>query len=328
MTRLSLAGCVLLLLLPAGRVWAELSCIEATHDAGQVASGNVIRHPFRLTNQGTSVIEITEVKPGCGCLRPHLDHPTLQPGEGCTLTLEINTLTQAGGANLWRAVVHYRDNGQARELPVQVCANLLPGVAVQPSTLLIHTQTAARGEFTLSEQLGRPLTIRAAVTGSPHIRVGCWEPVRDGAGWKRTIVLEVLPGLPEGRLEDVVKVFTDNTTYPELSVPFTVIKHSADRVQVSPQSLNLAVLGDSALPSRIVSLCAGDDRPVVVERVETSSSFIRCTHAQGPGPRTTLRLQFDRDSMPAEKTFEAAVRVHVREPSPQVLTIPVHCTRP
>jgi hypothetical protein len=325
MTRLSLAGCVLLSLLPAA-VRAELSCAEATHDAGQVAGGNVIRHAFQLVNRGAGVVEVTEVKPGCGCLRPHLDRPTLQPGESATLTLEVNTLTQAGGANLWRAVVHFQDNGRPAQLPVHICAHLLPVVSVQPSTLLLHTQSSARGTFTLCERLPQPLNVRAVVAASPHVRVGCAGPVRDGDGWKRTVSLEVLPTLPEGRLEDVVKILTDDTTYPELSVPFTVIKHSPDRVQAAPRELDLVVAG--AVPSRIVSLSAGDDRQVVVEKVETSSPFIRCTHASGPGLRATLRLQFDPESMPAEKSFDAAVRVHVSQPAPQVLTIPIHCARP
>src|SRR5690348_4113543 len=100
MTRLSLVGCLLLALPAWGR--AELSCTETPFEAGQVASGKVLQHHFTLCNRGTSDIEVTEVKPGCGCLRPHLDRPTFHPGEHGTLTLEINTLTQPAGSNVWK----------------------------------------------------------------------------------------------------------------------------------------------------------------------------------------------------------------------------------
>ena len=42
----------------------------------------------------------------------------------------------------------------------------------------------------------------------------------------------------------------------------------------------------------------------------------------------TLRVQFDSEHMPAKKTIEGAVRVHLREPMPQVVTIPITCNRP
>jgi hypothetical protein len=41
-----------------------------------------------------------------------------------------------------------------------------------------------------------------------------------------------------------------------------------------------------------------------------------------------MRIQFDRETMPAEKSFDTNIRVHVREPMSQVVTIPVHCSRP
>jgi hypothetical protein len=104
MTRLFLVGCVVLL--STGLVRGELFCAGTPHDAGQVASGKVLQAWFMLVNRGTSVIEVTEVKPGCGCLRPHLDRVTFQPGEHGTLAVEVNALTQAAGPNAWSAVVH------------------------------------------------------------------------------------------------------------------------------------------------------------------------------------------------------------------------------
>ena len=143
------------------------------------------------------------------------------------MTLEINTLTQAAGPNLWQAVVHYCENGKAGQMTVQVRAMVEAVVSVQPASLLIHTQTAARGTFILTEHLPNPLTICALSTASPHIRATCSAATREGDEWKRTISLEVLASLPEGRLEDALKIATTDSRYAELSIPFTVIKRSA-----------------------------------------------------------------------------------------------------
>src|SRR5262249_1641429 len=99
---------------------------------------------------------------------------------------------------------------------------------------------------------------------------------------------------------------------------------SPDHVQPSPPSLAVVAAKDAPPPSQIVMLSAEEDKPVVIDRVEAGCPFIRCTWASGPGSRSTLRVQFDRDKMPAERRFEAQLRVHLPQPTPQVLTIPVH----
>ena len=108
---------------------------------------------------------MTEVKPGCGCLRPRLDQPTLRPGEQAALTVEINTLTQAPGPNLWRAVVHYRENGKAGRADRLRPRRTEAVVSVEPASLLIHTQTAARGAFVLTERHEKALAIRSPRDG-------------------------------------------------------------------------------------------------------------------------------------------------------------------
>jgi hypothetical protein len=328
MTRLSLAGCLLLVLAPVGAVRAELSCPGATYEAGQVSTGTVIRHNFTLVNQGGSMIEVKEVKPGCGCLRPHLNQSSIGPGQQSTLTLEINTLTQAAGPNLWRTVVHYEENGLPAEMTVYVRATLEAVVSVIPASLIIYTQQAARGEFTLSEHYETPLTIRGAVAVSPYVRATCGTPTRQGGVWKRTISIEVLPSMPEGRHEDMIRLMTGDAWSSDLSVPFTVVKRSPGRVEASPSTLAVIAQGDAALSSRIVLLSSGDGKQVVIDHVETSHSFLHCTWAQGPGERATVRVVFDREKLPAGQSFDASVYVHIREPMPQVVTIPVRGTRP
>jgi hypothetical protein len=327
MTRLSLACCLLVILARVEALRAELTCTATPYDAGQVDSGTVIRHAFTLVNRDTSTVEVTEVKPGCGCMRPLLDRVSIGPGEQAMLTLEVNTLTQAAGPNQWRTVVHYRQNGAPAELAVYVRATLRAVVSVSPASLIIHTQKAARGEFVLSEYYDTPLPIRGAISVSPHVRASCGMPVREAGVWKRTISVEVLATMPEGRHDDVIRLMTGDAWSSDLSVPFTVVKRSPGQVDASPATLAVMAQGNAPVASRIVLLSTCDEKPVVIERVECSHPFLHCTWAQGPGERATLRVQFDHETMPVEKSCEASVRVHVREPMPQVVNIPVQCSR-
>src|SRR5262245_11514518 len=99
MTARSVLVAGLLAFVTAGAARAQLVCPRPTHATGEVRGGATLAHTFTLVNQGSEVIDITEVKPGCGCLRPVPDRVRFAPGEQGQLKLEVNTLTQPAGAN-------------------------------------------------------------------------------------------------------------------------------------------------------------------------------------------------------------------------------------
>src|SRR5690242_14036864 len=115
----------LLLLLGVTRAGAELECPQPHFDKGEVRSGVPLSHTFRITNQGPEVIEITDVRPSCGCLAPELRQRRLQPGESSELLLEVNTLTQPAGANNWRVTLRYQMGREQRELPLFLAARIV-----------------------------------------------------------------------------------------------------------------------------------------------------------------------------------------------------------
>jgi hypothetical protein len=325
MRRLSLLvglGCALAA--PAGALRADLRCPEPVFRAGEVRSGVPLRHRFRLVNGGPTPVEVAEVKPGCGCLRPQLDRRLFRPGEEGTLDVEVNTLTQPEGPNTWRVVVRLAGGAQA-ELPLFLTADVVSEVSVRPANLVLYTDTALSSALTLRDRRPRPLTVRAALTTCPHVRAQVSGPRRDEAGgWSWGIALEVQAGCPEGRHEAALHLHTADPTYPELQVPFTVVKRSPRQVRAVPAEVSLLGSGGQALPARVVLLGSADGRPVAVEAVEASHPAVRCTWAPGPGPRATLRIQVERDRF-AGDTLEASVRVRLSKPGPQALVIPVRC---
>src|SRR4051794_1630648 len=54
------------------RARAELRFGQTTFDAGTVRNGVVLTPRFAFTNDGDEPAEITEVRPGCGCLKSRL----------------------------------------------------------------------------------------------------------------------------------------------------------------------------------------------------------------------------------------------------------------
>jgi hypothetical protein len=52
---------------------------EAVWDAGKVAPGDMIVHDFELRNEGTAPLNVTDVRPACGCTVAEFD-ATIAPG--------------------------------------------------------------------------------------------------------------------------------------------------------------------------------------------------------------------------------------------------------
>lgn len=320
MTRFAVA-----LALFAGAARAELICPQPRFDAGRLRTGVSLRHRFVLANRGKETIRIVEVKPGCGCLKPALDRDVLAPGEEASVSVEVGTVTQAEGKNSWRVLVRYREGRAEGELPLHVEADLVADVSIRPAALLLHTSTAIGHTLTLVERRETPLTVRAA-SSCPQVDVRVEPPALDGEAWRRAVHLQVRADLPDGRHEGVVCLYTDDVSCPELKVPFTIVKRCRGAVTPTPAAVDLLLSGQAPLPARVVLLGAADGAPVLVGRVEPSHASIRCSFAEGPGPRSTLRVQVDREKLP-EGGFAGAVRVHLRQPAGQVVEVPVHVVR-
>src|SRR5262245_15744898 len=262
MIRRSLAVCVLLAL--SGGARAELISEQPQQDAGQVRSGAALVHRFTLVNVGKEQITIGEPKSGCGCLRSTVERTTLAPGQKTTVTTEIHTVTQSTGENTWTVLVPYRQPSQEGAVLLRVKADVIPELTIAPASLIFHTDTSLSHSLTLTERRQEPLAIRSASTTSPHVKARVSEPSKQSDGWQRVIGLDLGADCPEGRHEHILAIYTSDANYPELKIPFTVVKRSSDVVRASPAEVEWRAKPGDPLPAKIVLISAGsNDEPVM-----------------------------------------------------------------
>lgn len=317
--------CVPILLARTPRLRAELECARPMVEKGEVRSGTSLSHRFAFTNQGTETVEVTDVRPSCGCLAPKLEKRRFQPGESGELLLEVNTLTQPAGANTWRVTLHYKAGEHEHELSLYLNARVVTEISIEPPSLAIYTDTSISHEITVIDRRTEPLIVRAVSASSPYVRTHLGALRRDDAGrWVRAIQVEVLADCPEGTHEESLRICTSDPQYPELKVPFTIVKRAHQEVSAAPRAVVLSGATGQPLPARVVQLSAADDREVKIERVEADNAAIDCRWAQGPGHRATLKIRVDGTRI-AGNRFRGVVHVHLSEPAEQTLTIPVSC---
>ena len=78
---------------PAGPV---LALAAERHDFGRVQQGELVKHTFVLTNDGSQDLLITGVKPSCGCTAPAWPRQPIRPGEKAEIQVTFNTAGKLG----------------------------------------------------------------------------------------------------------------------------------------------------------------------------------------------------------------------------------------
>src|SRR5215212_6562646 len=74
---------------PAGPA-PMLEIQEATRDGGVVEEGTAIQYKFTVANRGKADLELTQVKPSCGCTVPHWDK-VIPAGKEGVIEAEVRT---------------------------------------------------------------------------------------------------------------------------------------------------------------------------------------------------------------------------------------------
>jgi hypothetical protein len=207
---------------------ADLRFLPPAVDLGDARAGLPMAHAFHFVNDGPDTVTLLQVLPGCGCLRPRLDQPRIAPGEHGSIPLEIHTLGQAAGPHRWYMTVVYTDGAAEHSKKLEVSANVVTEVSVQPASLTLVAEGSVTYEVRLTDLRPEPLVIERVVATSPHLRVEAAPLQKDAFGhWTSRIRVQTAGELPVGRQDEVLTIYTNDPIYRELKVAVTLIRRGS-----------------------------------------------------------------------------------------------------
>jgi hypothetical protein len=304
---------------------------EAIVDRGEVKAGAPLSQKFSLKNEGTGVLAFAKIDAGCGCIRPSISKKMLQPGETAELEVELNTLTQPAGPNAWTIGVRYRDGPETQPtagvLELRIKAKIVREIDVQPVALHMSIDREATHTITVTDRRSKPLTITAVRCESKHVKTQLTAAGKNGRGENvQQVHVTILETCPPGYFAENLLFVTDDPEYRELRVPLMVTRKSPGQIVCAPEQIDLRLAKGQNAASGLVRLRDPDDKPVVIEKIESDHPDIRTKWAAGPGSMATLRLGIELSDNPSSGL--AAVKVHIKEPKPQVIVIPVSWQAP
>jgi len=132
----------------AGLAAPVLSVENPIYDFGNVVEGNVVTHPFVLTNTGDQPITVSQVVTSCGCTTTTLTNKTLAPGASVSMDVALDT-RGFGGQTIVKLIKVYSNAPADNPLVLQMKGTVLRAkpynIAVGDLTNLVYILIDLRG---------------------------------------------------------------------------------------------------------------------------------------------------------------------------------------
>jgi hypothetical protein len=249
----------------------RLVCPEPTFDFGVREPAHTVEHEFILRNEGDAPLQITKVKPTCGCTVADWTKKLLRPGEEARLKCRLK-LTGYRGPQKKSIRIHSNDPSQPI-YQVWLTGQVRVEVELQPPFIsfsqIPHTGTVTKRTRLMA--VGRRVQIVDFSCPSPLFDVRV-EKVDD---INVDLAITTKPPLPYGTHRTRLVVRTDDEKYPELYLP--VIVSVLGEVTVLPKVLYLPKAQPGLHITRSILLRPSLAPRFKIEHVEVPAPDIRAT---------------------------------------------------
>ena len=311
---------LLLALMAAPGQDAPLHADPLVADRGPTRGGPQMTQRFTLSNRGSMPVAITEVRPSCGCLNPVLSSRALKPGEAATLDITVGTISQPDGPNLWSVKMMYRAGAANLPLEVQLKANLVREVKLEPSAVQLLGRPGLAHEIVLTDRRDKPFEVIAVRTSSPRIAAdaGAWQ--REGGHWVRKVRVQLTADGADGAAKEMVMIYSSDPDYRELAVPVTAVRHDRQHYLVTPAEVRLDMKPGQPTASVLLLIREHDGRPVEIETADCDDPALTCRFAEGAYPTATVRVGVMKDALPKPTSL---LTVRLRTPVAETIVVPV-----
>ena len=299
---------------------ARIEVSQTQKDAGVFEEGAVIPFHFEVVNRGEADLEISQVKPTCGCTVAKWDR-VIKPGEQGTIDAQMSTLSFRGVVTKHMTI--FSNDPDRPQVELTLTAHLTPlvNISPEPDALLVVGDKGATQEFTLERSKGLPMRIVQVICYAPYLKAEA-TPLSGPGRYKLTVT--AMPDAPLGSSKAAVVVWTDLKEGGALTFFLTVERGIATVppmlfLGIVPHEMRAplqatATIHGNSTPFHVKSVSATD--PKLAPRLETvrdgAEYRVTVTYAGGWSPgrrRQTLTLTTDDPKQPViEIPVEAIVQ--------------------
>lgn len=302
---------------------------EPIKDAGRVATGDKIAHDFVIKNAGDATLEITDVRPTCGCTVADFDH-TIPPGGSGKIHVVLDTTTFGGPIS--KSVHVFTNDPENAKVELAIKAEVQPYLFVLPGfARFIQPQGSDPGvvESLVFTPSADNLEVTRVESPYPFLKADFRAATEDeldqrgkGRQWVVTLTLDY-DQAPIGAIADYVKIYTNHPKQSMATIPVSgfvrpmiaVTPTEADFGQIDVAKDNRArMILRSFAPNGIQVTGAEADVPGVAVAVTPIEE----------GKRFAVEVNISPE-MP-KGAFAGTITIHTSHPKKPVVQVPLRGT--
>jgi hypothetical protein len=292
-------------------------------DFGKVNQGELVKHEFVFTNTGTATLEITDVKPGCGCTTAGTWDKLVEPGKTGIIPLQLNS-ANFGGKISKSATVTCNDPNRSNVV-LQITGTVWKPLDITPTVVSFNYSSNEQKPVTkvvrIVNNLDEPLTLSEPQCTNQSFRVEL-KSVTPGKEFELHIT--AVPPFATRSVIALVTLKTSSPKNPVLSVKAYVLVQPA--VGVTPEQLLLPAGPLATTFSPSITIRAGGTNLLALSEpaVSVPGATVQL-HQLQPGRLFNLVVNF-----PAGFQLAAGQKgeVTVKSNHPQLALIRVPITQP
>jgi hypothetical protein len=314
---------------PADEAKATMDIAEKIKDFGMVSKGEKLKAVFEVKNTGTAPLEISSVRPTCGCTVADFDK-TIQPGATGKVVAEVDTTAFTGP--IAKSVLVFSNDPATPQANLVIKADVRSFVEVLPRNLI-----------RLNVLQGEPATdkvILAAADGSEFkvtdvdVAGGPYEarfrelpekervPDRKGSQWE--VAVTVPASAPEGLLNHKLTVKTTAPKAQEVALQVSGVVRPI--VQVIPAEINFGtVAGDAPVGRNIILINNRQGAQLELPKLEVDNpQFTYEVIPLQAGQRFQVAVTMQAGTPKGAQ--KATLRISTNDASRKLIEVPIQAT--
>ena len=245
-------------------------------DFGKISAGELVRHDFVFTNTGTALLEITDVRPGCGCTTAGTWDRRVQPGKTGVIPLQFSS-SNFDGKVTKSATVSCNDPGNSNVV-LQITGTVWKPIEVSPPMAMFKVsdepQTNETRVVRIVNNLEQPLTLSEPECPN-HVFQAELKTVKQGKEFELRIT--AVPPFSSPSINGLVTLKTSSPRMPTINVSAYLVVQRA--VMVIPNQITLP-----AGP-----LTAPINRYITVRNYATNALAVSDASINVPGAEVSVR---------------------------------------
>jgi hypothetical protein len=303
---------------------------QTSQDGGTLEEGAVAQFRFTVFNRGLADLEISQVKPSCGCTVAQWDR-VIKSGAQGTIKAQMNTQYTRG--TITKQLTIFSNDSAQPQVELAITVHTIPLVNISPglNARLVVEDKPVTQEFTLERNGGQPMKIMQVIPNSQFVNAAA-TPLPGSGRYQLTIT--ALPDAPLGCTMVPVQVWTDVPHDEALTfdimvergivaIPPLVFYGILPKATKAPQQVAVTILRDTA-SFHVKSLAVND--PHLTPKLETvrdgAEYRVTITYAGGWDPgvrRQMLTVATDDPQQPViEIPVEAIIQANIAKGLPVV----------